>query len=118
MWAINNKRYNVKLGQVDINHKSDSRDVRITTPPTKLLSNENNNNSNNIDTLTLIQQSKLDEILSKHRQLFENNQSTTDVYVHLIRVTDENKFIRKSYPIPLIIKNRWMKKSPKCWKII
>ena len=101
MCTINNKCYNVKLGQIDIDYESDSSDVRIIKPHTRLLSNGNNNNSNNIDKLTAIQQSKLDKLLSKHRQVFENNQTTTDVYVHQIRVTDENKFIRKTYPIPL-----------------
>ena len=33
--------------------------------------------------------------------MFENNHTTTEVYVHQIRVTDESKFLMKTYPIPL-----------------
>ena len=34
-------------------------------------------------------------------ETFQNTHTTTHVYTHDIQVTDENKFVRKTYPIPL-----------------
>ena len=61
--------------------------------------NNNKNNHNNISTdeLTSEQRDKLNNLLNKHAATFENNHSTTSVYTHEIKVTDENKFVRKTY---------------------
>ena len=100
MCNVNNKQYSIKLGHIDIKNESVANELKINKPHINITSNVNNNN-NNSDQLTAVQQSRLDALLNKHKPVFENHHTTTDVYVHEIRVTDESKFVRKTYPIPL-----------------
>ena len=60
-----------------------------------------NNNNNSTDKFTSEQRDKLNNLISKHTTTFENNHTTSNVYTHEIKVTDEYKFVRKTYPIPL-----------------
>ena len=66
---------------------------------------DSNNNSNYTDKLTSVQRDKLHQMIDKHTATFGNNHTTTHVYTHEIEVTDENKCLRKTYPIPLHYQN-------------
>ena len=51
--------------------------------------------------LTADQEKRLYNILNKYESVFKNEHTITNVYEHRINVIDENKFVRKTYPIPL-----------------
>ena len=51
--------------------------------------------------ITADQQKQLNNILNKYESIFKNKHTITNVYEHKIQVIDENKFIRKTYPIPV-----------------
>lgn len=51
-------------------------------------------------------QIKINSLLKQYSKLFSNKPLVTNVYTHRIDVRDENKFIRKTYPIPLHYKSK------------
>ena len=51
--------------------------------------------------LTADQEKQLANILNKYESVFKNEHTITSIYEHRINVVDENKFVWKTYPIPL-----------------
>lgn len=43
----------------------------------------------------------------KYNKLFSQTTSVTNVYEHEIQVTDENKFVRETYPVPMHCKKHY-----------
>lgn len=43
----------------------------------------------------------LNVLLNQNAEVFENQETSNNVYTHEIVLTDESKFVRKTYPIPV-----------------
>ena len=101
--TVNNHQYKIVLGNNDVDKQSEAGYVRITKPVAKVVVNNNKDNMNNTEQLNASQRNKLNQLIKRHTETFQNTHTTTHVYTHDIQVTDENKFVCKTYPIPCLL---------------
>ena len=99
--TVNNSRHNIRLGRRRGKTGSVCEPSTLARPAVQLADKITHNLLTHSRQITSSEQDKLQRVLDKFGSVFSNKPTTTNVYEHNIQVTDENKFVRKTYPIPL-----------------
>ena len=98
---IRNAIHTINLGHTESDLNQCEQYINLQKPVFNLVDKIASNGQATGSKLTANQQKRLDNILNKYVSVFKNEHTITSVYEHKIHVVEENKFVRKTYPIPL-----------------
>lgn len=102
-YCISNKNYNVKFKNKHSQIGDEQRrtqPVTIERPAIKIKRSHEINGQDNV-LLNTEQQDVLENLMYKHNEVFSDKPKLANVYIHRIEVTDETKFVRRTYLIPI-----------------
>jgi hypothetical protein len=54
----------------------------------------------------VMNKAEVKNLFNRYKNIFKQQPTITDIYRHKIEVTDEKKFVHKSYPIPMHYQER------------
>ena len=97
----NNNQHNIRLGRRRGKEGYVCKPYTLARPAVQQADKITHNSLTHSSQVTGSEQNKLQRVLDKFGSVFSNKPTTTNVYEHKIQITDENKFVRKTYPIPL-----------------